>query len=214
MNDRVLIFGAGGHARVVIDIILEQDVYAIAGIVDDYEPLHGTEVFGHLVLGKLEEIEAAAYADCLFVVAIGGNQARMAASKRVAEQGFRFATPIHPSVVIGRGVSIGTGSVFMAGVVINPNADIGEHTVINTGATIDHDCQIADYAQVAPGAHLAGDVRIGRAAYVGIGASVIQGVRIGEGTMVGAGAAVVHDLPANVTAVGVPARIIKDSAST
>jgi len=97
----------------------------------------------------------------------------------------------------------------MANTAINSGTKIGENVIINTGATVDHDCVLEDYVHISPGAHLAGNVYVGELTHIGIGASLIQGVKIGRNVIIGAGAAVINDLPDNVTAVGVPAKVLK-----
>jgi len=123
--------------------------------------------------------------------------------------GYELACAVHPSAQTGRNVFIGVGTVIMANTAINPGTKIGENVIINTGATVDHDCVLKDYVHISPGAHLAGNVKIGESTHIGIGASVIQGVKIGKGVIIGAGAALVNNIPDNVTAVGVPAKMIK-----
>jgi sugar O-acyltransferase (sialic acid O-acetyltransferase NeuD family) len=209
---RLLVYGAGGHAKVVIDIIERAGQYDIAGLLDDDQALHGQEVFGYRVLGALEQLDGDRNQGCHLIVALGSNELRLHVSDLVGKAGYGFATAVHPSAQIARGVSIGPGTVVMAGAVINSDSILGQHVVVNTGASVDHDCSLGDFSQVAPGAHLAGNVTLDTMAYVGIGASVIPGVRIGAGAMIGAGAAVVRDIPEGVTAVGVPARVVRRPA--
>jgi UDP-perosamine 4-acetyltransferase len=115
---------------------------------------------------------------------------------------------VHPAAYVHPSVKIAEGTVVFAGAVIQPDAVIGAHAIINTGATVDHDCAIGDFVHVAPGTNLAGGVRVGRGAFLGIGSAVIPYRSIGEWTTVGAGGVVIDDLPARITAVGVPARQI------
>lgn len=207
MKRELLIYGASGHAKVVIDIVEQQGLHKIVGLIDDARERHGQEFFGYRVLGGQEIL--AQYRHCSILIAIGDNATRKKFQETVKALGYELATAVHPSARVGREVSVGPGTVIMAQVAINPGTAIGEGVIVNTGATIDHDCRIGDFAHISPGAHLAGNVTVGALTQIGIGACAIPGVRIGERTLIGAGAAVVTDIPDEVVAVGVPARVIK-----
>lgn len=210
-REELLIYGASGHAKVVIDAAERSGKHKIVGVVDDEPPLHGQNCSGYPVLGGFEKLTQLAYRHCQVVIAVGSNQARYQLYERLATLGCQFACIVHPSAQIGRGVILGPGTVVMAGAVINTDTVVGQHVIINTGATVDHDCRLGDFVHISPGVHLAGGVRVEKLAHVGIGVSVIQGVTIGEGTIIGAGAAVIENVPDHVTAVGVPAKVIKKS---
>lgn len=208
MKRELLIYGASGHAKVVIDIIEQQGLYEIIGLIDDAQECHGQEFFGYRVLGGQEIL--AQYRHCSVLIAIGDNATRKKLQGTVKALGYELATAVHPSARFGREVSVGAGTVIMAQVAINSGTVIGEGVIVNTGATIDHDCRIGDFAHISPGVHLAGNVTVGALTQIGIGACAIPGVRIGERTLIGAGAVVIDDIPDNVTAVGVPARVIRE----
>jgi len=205
----LVIYGASGHAKVVLDAALRLEAFEVLGIVDDDPTRHGQTLFGVPILGDYARLESPTLRHCEIVVAVGRNDARMEIVRRLSTRGCTFAAVIHPSAQIGVGASVGKGTVIMAGAVVNPDTTIGDHVIINTGATVDHDCTIGDYAHIAPGAHLAGGVSVGALAHIGIGASVIQGVSIGEGSIVAAGASVVDNVPSGVVVGGVPAQIIR-----
>lgn len=205
----LVIYGASGHAKVVLDAALRLEAFEVLGIVDDDPTRHGQTLFGVPILGDYARLESAPFHHCEIVVAVGRNDARMEIVRRLNTRGCTFAAVIHPSAQIGVGASFGKGTVIMAGAVVNSDATIGDHVIINTGATVDHDCIIGDYAHIAPGAHLAGGVSVGALAHIGIGASVIQGVSIGEGSIVAAGASVVNDISAGVIVGGVPAEVLR-----
>ncbi|MCR4404980.1 MAG: acetyltransferase [Candidatus Acetothermia bacterium] len=212
MADKVLIYGASGHGKVIIDIMEREGRYKIVGLLDDNPAVQGQTFFGYPVLGGFELLNEGAYHDCQLILAIGDNLARKRLWERIRPLGYKLACAIHPSAQLARDVTLGPGTVVMAAVAINSGSRIGENAIINTGATVDHDCVIGDYVHISPGAHLAGNVYVGELSHIGLGASVIQGIKIGRNAIIGAGAVVLEDIPDNVTAVGVPAKVIKGHA--
>jgi sugar O-acyltransferase (sialic acid O-acetyltransferase NeuD family) len=196
----LFILGAGGHAKVVISTARAAGYGALA-CRDDAPGAVGRLVLGVPITGGLAEIldDPAALA----VLAIGGNRAR---ARLAAGARCQFVTLVHPRATVDPSAALGEGTVVFAGAVIQPDARLGRQVIVNTAASIDHDCVIGDHAHLAPGVHLCGGVEVGEGALLGVGVSAIPLVRIGAWTTVGAGAAVVRDLPADVTAAGVPAR--------
>ncbi len=205
----LLIYGASGHAKVVLDAALRTNQYQLLGLLDDNLNSREASLHDIPLLEGEEALKQPEYQRCQLVVAVGANEVRERLAGRANELGYTFAIVVHPSAQLAQGATVGAGTVVLAGAVINTDAHLGGHVIVNTGATVDHDCVIESFAHLSPGVHLAGGVTVGRLAHIGIGASAIPGVTIGEGSIIGAGAAVVHDIPAHVTAVGVPARIIK-----
>ncbi|MHB8668191.1 MAG: acetyltransferase [Burkholderiales bacterium] len=206
-REKLVVFGAGGHAKVVIDIVEQQGNYEIAGLLDDDLRHQGQRFFGYPVLGTRAELPALISAQLRHaIVAIGDNADRAAVAAHLDQLGWRFASAVHPRASIGRGVSIGPGSVVMAGCVVNADAHLGAQVIVNTGATVDHDCRIEDSVHIAPGCHLCGNVGVGRGSLLGAGATVAPGVRIGRNAIVGAGATVIHDVADATTVSGSPAR--------
>ncbi len=200
----VLILGAGGHAKVVADILLRGGV-SVAGFLDDDPALWNSLIWDLPVLGSIHDY--AAYDPGGLVLAVGSSSVRQLLAHKLKDvPASLWITAIHPQAVVAPSARVGPGTVVAAGAVINPDAIIGQHAIINTGATVDHDCHIHDFAHIAPGAHLAGGVQVGSGTLVGVGANVIPGVMIGASVTVGAGAVVVKDIPDGVTARGVPAR--------
>lgn len=204
----LLIVGAGGHGKVVADVALAAG-YQIVGFVDDR--CNESPVPGFQILGTIRDMPSLVtrIPQATVIVAIGDNAVRKDVASRLSALGVSMARVIHPFAVVSRFAVVGIGTVIMPGVVVNAGASIGNHAVLNTGCTIDHDCVVGDYAHISPGVHLAGNVVVGQGAHIGIGASVIPGCSIGNWSVIGAGAAVVEDIPDNVLAVGVPARVIK-----
>jgi len=207
----MLVFGAGGHAKVVIDIARKAGFFVV-GVVDEAQAA-GSEFCGASVLGRTAEIvRICQEIQCSAgVVAIGNNMLRANVVQNILDvyPQFQFVTLVHPSAVLGENVLIGEGSVIMAGAIVNPAANIGRHIIVNTKASVDHDAQIGDFTSIAPGATLGGNVGVGEHTAIGLGANVIHGVTIGKHTVVGAGALVNKALPDFVVAFGVPARVVR-----
>ncbi|WP_214825777.1 acetyltransferase [Exiguobacterium algae] len=203
----IVIFGAGGHAQVIIDMIELKGIYKIAGIYDDSPHLIGKFLYGYPILGSIGVTSVIRKG----IIGIGDNDQRAAVAQRILERmpDFEFISAVHPNAIIGKHVQIEQGVAVMAGSVVNMNTVLHAHSVVNTMASVDHDCTLEPFAAVAPGAHLGGNVTIGERSFVGMGATVIHNLHVGHDTVVGAGATVVYDLPNNVLAYGTPARPVK-----
>jgi len=200
----VIVLGAGGHAKVVIST-LRAAGYHVTGLYDDDPAKWGTLLAGVEILGPIDQAAGLA------VIGIGHNATRKAIVDRAGR--VAWTTVVHPAACVDPTVRLGAGTVVFAGAVIQPDALLGDHCIVNTAATVDHDCVLGDFSHIAPGTHLAGNVTLGEGAFLGIGSAAIPGVRIGAWTTVGAGAVVIADLPDRVTAVGVPAHIIRSQES-
>jgi acetyltransferase EpsM len=195
----IYLYGAGGHAKVIVDII-EQAGNSVAGIFDD-DSTKTIWNFANLNFpgpfnSSLDEL----------IISIGNNQTR----KRISlKHNVKYHIAKHPFALISPYSSIGAGTVIMGNVLINADTSIGKHCIINSSASIDHDCIIDDYVHISPNATICGGVTIGECSQVGAGAIVIPGKKIGDNAIIGAGAVVVKDVPDNSVVVGNPARIIK-----
>lgn len=208
MKPRLLIFGAGGHGRVVADAATACGSWSEVAFMDSNYPT--TSHSGEWpVIGSDEQMEHFLEEYPCAVVAVGDNRSRMRLHNKVEHAGFKLSTVIHPAATVGREVVIGAGSVVFAGAVINHGARIGCSCIINTSASVDHDGILEDGVHLSPGAHLAGAVSVGELSWIGMGASVIQQVKIGKSVIVGAGAVVIGDVEDRMTVVGVPAKEMK-----
>ncbi len=209
----VIGLGAGGHARVVIDLLRTLDMYDIVGLVDADGAASGRHVADVPVVGTDVDLERLRRdgIDAAFVAigSTGDPRPRHRAYANAVRVGFEMITAVHPSAVVSRRARLGPGVVVMALAAINADADVRENAIVNTGAVIEHECVVGAHAHVATGARLAGDVQIGDGAHIGIGAVVLQGVRIGRNVIVGAGAVVLEDVADDVVVAGVPARELR-----
>jgi sugar O-acyltransferase (sialic acid O-acetyltransferase NeuD family) len=209
---KVVGVGAGGHAKVIVDILQRRGGYEIVGLFDRDLQLWGSEILGVPVIGGDELLPE--YLDKVRNAFFGiGSISSSAHRKRIFEKvvglGFTPIVAVHPGATISDAAILGDGSVVMPGAVIAPGAKLGKNVIVNTGAVIDHDCEIGDHVHIAPGATLSGAVRVGHGSHVGVGATIIQGVKIGCDSIIGAGAVVIADVTDGVCVVGVPARKIK-----
>lgn len=206
---KVLIFGAGGHAKVVVDAIERGRRYSILGLIDDDPRRTDERVAGCRILGTRAALASLRRRTRWALVAVGDNAARVEIAALLRGHGFELVTVVHPKATVAPSVRLGAGTIVLAGAVVNSDTVVGENVIINTAASVDHDCTLGEGAHIAPGANLAGWVRIGRLSLVGVGVSVIDRIEIGEQAIVGAGAAVISNVPAGMTVVGVPARILE-----
>lgn len=215
----LVVIGAGGHAAEVCsyvgDLARAAGDVRLLGCIDDHKPAGrhgGLDVLGDFsVLGDLMRREADLW--CLTAVGDNATRRRLVARADAAGEGrTRWYTLRHPAAIVGADAAIGPGTLLAPGAVVTTRVRIGAHVIVNVRASISHDAVVGDFVNVNPGAVIAGNVRLDEACFVGAGSTLIERVQVGAGTIVGAGAAVVRDLPAGVTAVGVPARVIRQHA--
>ena len=205
----IFVFGASGHAKVVIDIIERQGLNDIVFLVADDPAMKGSKFYGyHIVGGRQELIDAR---DQIFggIVAIGSNRARIAVANWLTANRFNLVSAIHPFAQLGRGVTVAAGTVIMAGAIINSDSRIGRNVIVNTQASIDHDCTVGDGVHIAPGTTLCGTVSVGAGTFVCAGATIIPNLTIGHNVIIGAGSTVIRDVPNCDLVAGSPARHIK-----
>lgn len=214
--ENILIIGASGHAKVIIDCVGKEGKYRIAGLADDAIP-EGTSLLSCTVLGRIADIPSLAEKHNIHgcIIAIGDNHTRKTVAQKIAliMPGLLFCTAVHPSAQIAADVTIGAGTVIFAGVAINAGSKTGMHCILNTHASLDHDSVMEDFASLAPSAATGGNVHIGACSAISLGAHILHGVRIGKDTVIGAGALVLENMPDKVLAYGSPARVIRTRAA-
>ena len=209
----IVILGAGGFGREVLDIIIAQNKvskrWKILGFVDENPELKGKVLNGYPVLGSFDWFSKIDLKEIRVVCAIGDNISKKKVVEKAKGLGLRFANVVHPSVIMTEFVTLGEGVIICAGCILTNQITIGNHVIINLDVTIGHDSIIEDFCTLSPGVHISGRNKIGEGANVGTGAVTIQGIVIGRWSIIGAGAVVAQDIPDKVVAVGVPAKPIK-----
>lgn len=208
MSLPVIVLGAGGHAKVLIDALQRAGV-EIAGATDADPGKCGKSLLGVTVFGGDDVLgrylpDSVRLVNGLGSVRVDGARRRL--FERFKDQGYQFAAVVHPSAIVAPDVVLAEGAQVMAGAVVQTGSRIGKNAIINTRAAVDHDCRIGEHAHIAPGATLSGAVEVGDGAHVGTGASIIQGIRIGRDCLVAAGAVVVGDVRDGAKVAGVPAK--------
>ena len=212
LMSRILVVGASGHAKVVLDIFEKQGRHQVVGLLDDFKPV-GTTMFGYEVVGSVAEVSQLAtqlLVDGLFV-AIGDNFIRSQIVERLKSiaSHLPFVSAVHPSAQIARGVNLGRGCSVMAGVVINSDSAIGDFCILNTNSSVDHDNRLGSFSSLAPRVATGGNVFLDECSAVGIGAVVLHGRKIGRHAVVGAGSVVTRDIPDQTVAYGAPAKVVR-----
>ncbi|SFB29945.1 sugar O-acyltransferase, sialic acid O-acetyltransferase NeuD family [Cohnella sp. OV330] len=207
--ENLVIFGAGGHAKSIIDIVERSGIWRIAGLLDGIKAA-GTKVYGYEILGDQNYLAQDASITGV-IVGIGDNwlRARAVEAIRSVRIDCRFVSAVHPHASIAKGATIGDGSVIMAGAVVSSDAVVGEHCVLYTLSSLDHDSVMENFVSLAPHAATGGNVRIGSFGAIAIGARIVHSTSIGEHTVIGAGATVLSDIGSYSIAYGTPARVIR-----
>jgi sugar O-acyltransferase (sialic acid O-acetyltransferase NeuD family) len=200
----LLLFGAGGHAKVILDALVRAG-RSVDGVLDDDPASTGRLLAGLLVVGT-RDVLTGKWSGAAVMPAIGNNTARAALLSWLKQHRHTIFSVAHPLAVIGNGVVVGEGSFLAAGAVVNSDTSLGEGAIVNTLASVDHDCRIGRCVHIAPGARLCGGVSVGEETLVGTGAVVIPGISIGARAVIGAGSVVIRDVPDGAKVAGNPAR--------
>ncbi|WP_051686181.1 acetyltransferase [Rheinheimera texasensis] len=197
----VVLLGAGGHAKVVLDA-LQLSGYRVNGVISpDLVAMKATHWRGLPVLGADDALNLLSQETDLLANGLGmlpAQTRRRQLFLDVKMAGFQFVQVLHPAAVISDSAKLGEGVQVFAGAVIQADAEVADNVIINTRAVVEHDTYVGAHSHLAPGAVVCGQVAIGCDVFVGAGATVIQGIRVGDGAVIGAGTAVVRDLRAHI----------------
>lgn len=204
MSKNILVIGAGGHAKSVIDALISCGEYEKIAVLEDFG---AEEVLGFKVIGKVSD--ASSYLDEYenAVVAVGNNQFRLKTINELKQIGFKLPVIKHKTAYLSCFSIVGEGSVLLANSVINAGAEIGRGVIINSSVTVEHDCEISDGVHLSPNSVLCGAVSVGTGTWIGAGATVIDHINIGQKSIIGAGSVVIRDVDDNVTAYGNPSKV-------
>jgi sugar O-acyltransferase (sialic acid O-acetyltransferase NeuD family) len=202
------LYGAGGHAKVIVEILESMDK-TIYGLFDDNQnikELNGMNVEKGIRISDENTFPALQSA---VIISIGNNKERAEIADLLAISfDVKFGKAIHSTAIISPSASIAEGVMILHGAIIQADTIIGKHVLVNTAASIDHENVIGDYAHVSPHATLCGRVHVGEGTHIGAGAVILPNLKIGKWCKIGAGAVVICDIPDFTTAVGNPARIL------
>ena len=204
MSGAIVVYGAGGHGKVVAEILITcgRD---LQGFIDDNPSLRGSSVLGLPVYSADEWLRSHEHAGV--ALGIGINVAREQVAVRIRHSGCSVLTVVHPGALVSRNARIGEGAAVMPGAVLNPDCEIGEGAIINSGAIVEHDAQIGRYSHLSPNSAAGGGAIVGAYAHIGMGASVLPLKRVGTNCVIGAGAIVTSDIADGNLAYGIPARV-------
>ena len=213
---RVLIIGAGGHGRVVLDILLQAGIHQVVGLLDSNTDIHGRRVDGLPVLGDPEDLPLIAEQHQIdgVVIAIGDNGVRRGLAREIEQAGIELVNAVHPSATIARNATLGRNVVVAAGAVVCAHCQIGDSVILNTGCIIDHQTMIGEGSHICPGVRIAGRVKVESGTFVGIGATIVPKITLGCESIIGAGSVVIEDVPSLTTVVGVPATPIRHATAS
>lgn len=196
-TDKVYLYGASGHAKVVMDIA-RLAYLDVPCLIDDNPEVK--ELAGIPVVHSADGLSPV-------IVTIGNCKIRKKIVQNLGEKD--YVTVVHPNAIKAESVKLGYGTVVMAGAILNPYVVVGNHCIVNTGASLDHDVHVGDFVHIAPHCTLCGEVEVGEGTWVGAGTTIIQQIQIGKNCYIGAGSVVVKDIPDNTLCFGNPARIIR-----
>jgi sugar O-acyltransferase (sialic acid O-acetyltransferase NeuD family) len=208
---KTIIIGAGGHARVIFEILSYDWNIKVVAFIDNRTPtsdekIMGIPVYGnHLVIPKMmvrNGVKAA-------IIGVGKNDLRKTYFEGIKDIGVEMINAIHPTANIAQDVKIGRGVVIAANTGISTGVEIGDNVIVNTGAIVEHEDVLESHVHIASGTVIAGKVRVKEGAFIGAGCVVKEYVTIGRNAIVGAGSVVLEDIPDNTVAVGAPAKVIK-----
>lgn len=217
MKKKLILYGASNFGDEIVQLFRDIDAangggeWEVSGFLDDDASRTGTIRNQVPVLGTRDWLDPERIKQYWFVCVIGSPRAKSKVTGMLGEKGARFATGVHPSVIMSHTTTVGQGTVITAGNILTTNIKVGDHIIINLACTVGHYSVIGDFCTINPGVNVSGDVTLEEGVLLGTNAAILEKIRVGAYSIIGAGAMVNKDIPAAVTAVGVPAKVIKKS---
>ena len=209
----IVIYGASGHAKMIVDSITKNNTYNFIGFIDSYKPIN-QDVYGHKVIGNLDMLSGLIKKFNIesIVIGIGDNEIRLNAYKNIitVAPNIEFPAIVHPSAILANDIKIPQGTVLMPGAIVNADAKVGKFCLINTKASLGHDSVMSDFSSLASGVTISGNVNIGFCSAICLSASIAQNINIGNYTTVGAASLVLKPIGDHKLAFGVPIHTLKD----
>ena len=184
MSEKIVLVGAGGHAKSLIDVIELENKFEIFGLVDNAK---NGEVLGYKVLGTdeiLKEIKSECANAIVAVGQIKSAKIRISLFNKLKELGFNLPVIISPLAYVSKHASIGAGTAVMHCACINAGAKVGENCIINTKALIEHDAVVGDNCHISTASVINGDVRVGDGVFFGSNATAKNGVIIEQNSLI------------------------------
>jgi len=207
--ENIILLGAGGHCKVVLDSVLDQKKFKVVGIIDVPSKV-GAKVLGVPIVGSdsdLPKYRKKGIGNCFLTIgSIGNPELRIGLYKLAKRAGFKFPNIISLDAIVSPYIKLGEGNYIAPGAIVNAGAVIGDNCIVNTGAIVEHDCILGDFVHISPGSILSGGVQVGNNTHIGSGASVIQYIKIGSGAFIGAGSVVTKNIGNKILAFGNPAK--------
>lgn len=209
MKKKLILIGSGGHCRPVIEAAKETS-HKVYGIIDiNFTNNYNEKILNHKIIGSIVELNKINTQNNKIFIAISDNLLRAYYHKVVSDLGFEIPSLISPSAILSKYSKIGKGTFVNSGAIINTEAEIFNNCIINTGAIIEHEVIVQANSHISSGTKIAGRSTIGKNCFIGAGSVIIDNIKIGNNCTIGAGSVVLQDIPDNTTAVGIPAKKIR-----
>ncbi|MGI9318330.1 MAG: acetyltransferase [bacterium] len=193
---KLILLGAGGHARSCLDVIEQENKFTVSGFVGT-EKEKGSSCYGYEIVATDSELSDLIQKVQFAIVTIGQIRSadkRIELFQNALSFGFRFPTIVSPRAFVSRNAKLGSGTIVMHGATVNAGAKVGDNCIINTGSIVEHDVIVGDHCHISTGAILNGGVSVGDRSFIGSGSTIKEQTRIGNNCLIGMGVCVRRDI--------------------